>query len=72
MSFSLENLQSTLQTPAASRASVIPSDLKALLGGEGSFAVQCFVDQRLSAKMRAFLIGYITTEVISPMSVYQA
>jgi hypothetical protein len=55
--------------PGMSRTNPLPFNAQSLLSSTAR-ASDCFVYQRFSNKLQAFLIGYVGSTAMTPMSVY--
>jgi len=53
-----ENLTQTANVPGASRQNLIPENMRNSLSDTCN-ADECFINQRLSNQLQAFLIGYV-------------
>ena len=64
------SVEQTVEVPAASRTNSIPTNISGLLSDTNS-AGECFVNQRFSGRLQAFLVGYVGN-IVSNRSVYEA
>lgn len=64
------DVNQTMGNPGASRVNPLPSTLLGLMSYTSS-APDCFINQRFSNKLQAFLIGYVGSTVMTPQSVYE-
>lgn len=55
----LDNMSATVDTPGASRKSSIPEVIYSNYLSTTSRAADCFVNQYFSAKLQAYLVGYV-------------
>jgi hypothetical protein len=70
MTLQIQKADQTVDTPGASRVSTIPTELFTNHIQGRSNAAECFVNQRFSAKLRAFLAGYVAS-IVTNRSVYE-
>ena len=61
MAIKTVNLTQTAEVPGASRQSQIPLAFDDILKSGTSNADECFINQRFSNKLQAYLIGYVGT-----------
>jgi hypothetical protein len=54
-----ENYTQVPGVPGASRQNLIPENVRGLINSTSN-ADECFINQRFSGKMQAFLVGYVS------------
>jgi hypothetical protein len=59
MTVQTENLTQTPNTPGASRENWIPLAVREGMLSGTSYADECFVNQRFSDKLQAYLVSYV-------------
>lgn len=57
--FSLDNMTGTVDMPGMGRKSSVPEAIYNNYLSTTSRAADCFVNQRFSAKLQAYLVGYV-------------
>ena len=70
MALTMDQMAVTPDTPGADRVSVVPIKIRENLS-QTSSAGECFINQRFSNKLQAFMVGYVSA-IASNRSIFES